>query len=144
MQQSYRRTVPVIAHSPADRNANPSIVVVDDQPDLLAVMVDVLESEGYHALGVESPAALEETLRATRPDLILLDVVLPGTSGIDLATHLRANGYRDTPIIAMSASLPMARSADDSHLFQETLVKPFAVSTLLARIERYCSPGADE
>jgi CheY-like chemotaxis protein len=63
--------------------------------------------------------------------------MLPGMSGIELAERLRAGGYSQTPMIAMSASGLMSRFAAESGYFQEAIDKPFDVDALLKCVERY-------
>jgi DNA-binding response OmpR family regulator len=77
-----------------------------------------------------------------RPGLFLLDLMLPGTSGIDVAEELRADSAPETPIVAMSASSEMLRRARDSRLFTDSLAKPFDLDDLVACVEHYLhDPG---
>ena len=111
-------------------------ILVDDEPALLTLLLDLLEAEGYITRAVADARGLYRALRDLRPDLFLLDIMLPGASGIELAEELHARGYRTTPMFAMSASRRMARLAADSGLFREVLVKPFDVFDFLASVER--------
>jgi CheY-like chemotaxis protein len=76
---------------------------------------------------------------AVSPALFLVDVMLPGMSGIELAEQLRAGGFARTPMIAMSASPGMLRAAAESRLFQEILPKPFDLTTLLDCVGRFAA-----
>lgn len=82
---------------------------------------------------------MQRVTQSAHPDVFLLDLMLPGMSGIDLARRLRDLGYLREPMIAMSASPRMLNAANRSGLFQETLAKPFDLSTLLDTVERYAS-----
>lgn len=74
--------------------------------------------------------------------LFLLDMMLVGTTGIEVARILRANGFADTPMIAMSASGQMLRAATDSRLFAATLPKPFELTHLLETVSRFTDQAA--
>ncbi len=116
-----------------------SIVVVEDEKDVLSLLCDVLESDGFEVIGLGRPDEVERMDSPPNPDMFLLDLMLPGMNGIDLARRLRACGYADEPIIAMSASPRMLNLASRSGLFQETISKPFDLSTLLDTVERCAS-----
>jgi CheY-like chemotaxis protein len=119
------------------------VVVVDDEPELLDLLRDIIEEEGYRVLPVNDPAKVESIARDVAPQLFLIDLMLPGTDGIELAGRLRSAGLADSPIVAMSASAAMLAAARASGLFQAALAKPFDLSTLLDVIGRY-TPGAGE
>jgi CheY-like chemotaxis protein len=113
------------------------IVVVEDEPEVLAVLRDLLELEDFKVVGFARPDLALSVLGTVTPDLFLIDIMLPGMSGIELAERLRAGGYSHTPMIAMSASGLMSRFAAESGYFQEAIDKPFDVDALLKCVERY-------
>jgi two-component system, OmpR family, response regulator MprA len=109
------------------------VLVVDDDPAVLSGLRRALVLEGYDVLTAEDGEAAIETASATKPDLIVLDVMLPGIDGLAACEHLRRTG--PMPILMLSAkdTVPdrvagLNRGADDY------LVKPFAVDELSARI----------
>jgi CheY-like chemotaxis protein len=114
-----------------------SILVLEDEPDVLNVVCTILEDAGYNALGITSPDRVEEALGSVTPNLFLMDIMLQGRSGIDVARALRAEGFPKTPMIAMSASPAMAGYARSSGVFDETIDKPFDLSHLLETVERH-------
>jgi two-component system, OmpR family, response regulator len=118
------------------------IVVIEDERDILQLLHDVLGLEHYHVIGVSRPNLVHATVETVKPDLFLIDVMLPGTSGVQLAEQLRASGHKHTPMIAMSASKLMSRVAVASGMFQEAIDKPFDLQSLLACIERHLSRTA--
>jgi CheY-like chemotaxis protein len=81
------------------------ILIVDDNPTNLKLATDVLLSEGF---GVEAAQDADEAraiLERRLPDLILMDIALPGMDGLTLTRLLRAQPrFRDTPIVALTAS----------------------------------------
>lgn len=112
------------------------IVVVDDEPDLRSLLHTVLADAGYDVQSFSHPVPVIQLAEAEkRPDLFLIDIMLPHMSGITLAAELRARGFKDTPKIAMSASTHMIRTAAESGLFDTTLEKPFDIDTLLDAVE---------
>ena len=112
-----------------------TIVLIEDDHAIAQTVQDVLEIEGYQVIAFAEPEPVCERITEAEPDAFLIDIMLPQKSGIELAQELRAEGYRDTCMIAMSASQLMTRAAQQSGLFTETLEKPFDVQTLLDTVE---------
>ncbi|MCI5825446.1 MAG: MtrAB system response regulator MtrA [Arcanobacterium sp.] len=110
------------------------ILVVDDDPGISEMVAILLESEGYEAIVVANGLQVLPLVRAERPDLVLLDVMLPGLDGVSVCRQLRAES--DVPIIMMSAKTDsvdviagLEAGADDY------VTKPFENSVLLARVK---------
>lgn len=115
------------------------ILVVEDERDIRDMLCELFEEEGYRVTCVNHWAHMMPINEAYRPDLLFVDLMLPGVSGIEVARRLREDGLPDTPMVAMSASPDMLRSAAHSKLFQETLPKPFDIERLLTYAERYAA-----
>lgn len=115
------------------------IVVVDDEQDLLNVMSDLLEMEGFSVVRVSQPREVVHLPPHIDPCLFLIDIMLPGMSGVELAQSLRDDGFPSTPMIAMSASTDMVKRAERTRLFEETMAKPFDPDELLSAVERHAS-----
>jgi CheY-like chemotaxis protein len=121
---------------PLMRPGGARILVVDDTPAVLDVVRKVLESEGYHvATCLESRHAVRMA-QEERPDLIMLDVVMPEVSGWEVLAKLRADpSFVRTPVIVCTAYVAEAlgRLAElkgpDQHL--GLLPKPFDVEELI-------------
>lgn len=110
------------------------ILVVDDDPDISEMVAILLESEGYEVVVAATGTAALPTFRAEYPDLVLLDVMLPGMSGVEVARQIRQES--DVPIIMMSALTDsvdvvagLEAGADDY------VTKPFENDVLIARIK---------
>lgn len=81
---------------PASREANslrhiPRVLVVDDNPDTMNLMQELLETQGYSVVTVADAAQAEMEIRRELPDLILSDVIMPGKSGYELCRELKAD-----------------------------------------------------
>lgn len=109
------------------------VVVVDDEPDLRSLICEVLEEEGYSVVSLPHPSLALKLEQV--PALFLIDLMLPGMTGIELAQELRQGPFRTTGMIGLSASSAMLRHANDSRLFQETIQKPFDLEYLLAAVK---------
>src|SRR5580765_3698717 len=111
------------------------VLLIEDEPGLVMTLTDRLKSEGYEVgAAADGPSGLQRALRE-RWDVILLDVMLPGSSGFDLCRDARQRGVT-TPIIMLTARgqvvdkvLGLKLGADDY------LTKPFDLLELSARIE---------
>lgn len=110
------------------------ILIIEDEPDLLRGLALNLKAEGYEALTADRGDAGAEMALRERPDLILLDIMLPGMNGLDVCRELRRRGF-DKPIIMLTAKaeevdrvVGLEVGADDY------LTKPFGLRELLARI----------
>jgi CheY-like chemotaxis protein len=117
------------------------VVVIDDDPGVLDVVCEVLKLEGYSVVPLEQPQPPEHLRAMAPPSVFLIDIMLGGTSGIEVADWLRRCGFPDTPMVAMSASQYMVTEAQGTGLFQETLSKPFELDTLVDVIERAMRPS---
>ncbi len=90
---------------------------------------------GLDAVGISHPDVVLDVARHRAPDLFLIDVMLPKTSGIEVAEDLRRNGFAQTPMVALSASSIMQDLARHSGVFDGVLAKPFDIDRLLATIQ---------
>ena len=116
------------------RSVDPLLVlVVDDDPDILDAICDILMGEGYRVArarhGREALAALDRE----RPALILLDLMMPVMDGLAFAQALRGReGDRDVPIIVISAEgNPQRAAAVGARAY---LSKPFDIDALLSEV----------
>ncbi len=110
-----------------------TILVVDDEPRIVQLVRDYLEHGGFTVLVASDGQAALRTARTGRPDLIVLDLGLPGLDGLDVARALRRDG--EAPIIMLTARtdetdklVGLELGADDY------LTKPFSPKELVARV----------
>ncbi len=119
------------------------ILVVDDDTALAEMIGIVLRTEGFHTVFCADGAEAVEAFRTSRPDLILLDVMLPGIDGIEVCRRVRAES--GVPIIMLTARadtsdvvVGLEAGADDY------IVKPFNPKELVARIRTRLRPVATD
>ena len=124
------------------------ILVVEDEPQLVAVLCDYLKASGYETCHLADGEAVLDTFTRWQPGLVLLDLMLPGADGVSLCRELRA--HSDVPVIMVTARvdevdrlLGLSVGADDY------ICKPFSprevvarVGTVLRRYRRHGGSGA--
>jgi two-component system, OmpR family, response regulator MtrA len=113
------------------------IVVADDDSDIRELVAFKLRQAGHDIVAVADGAAAVEACQLNAPDLVMLDVMMPGMSGIDACRALRANAsLADVPVILLTAR---AQEADIEHGFSagadDYVVKPFSPRELASRVE---------
>mgnify|MGYP002719236901 FL=1 len=111
----------------------PKILVVDDDPAISEMLTIVLEAEGFEAVPVMDGLEAVPAFRNQNPDLILLDLMLPGMSGVDICKEIRKES--NVPVVMLTAKtdtvdvvLGLESGADDY------ITKPFKPRELIARI----------
>ena len=140
-----RETTARAAHPRAGKRTR--VLAVDDEPQLLRFLRGVLTDAGYTSFGTGDPTEILPLLEAEDPHIVLLDLVLPGTTGFDVLKRIRE--VSEVPVIFLSAHdrdeeivRALSLGADDY------MVKPFSPSELLARVEaalrRRAMPGPVE
>jgi len=111
------------------------ILIVEDQEDVAQLIDIVLKNEGYTVAIARDGAQGLILARDWKPDLILMDIMLPGVDGGKLIARLRKEvETRDLPIIAMSASRTL-RDRTPELAADALLPKPFDVDTLLVQVK---------
>ncbi len=116
-------------------NKTLKILVVEDEPSLIFTLRDTLESEGYQVIVSEDGEHAVELVQEHSPDLMILDIMLPGKSGYDICKEVRALKYT-FPIIMLTAKDQEIDKVKGLNLgADDYLTKPFGVKELLARIQ---------
>ena len=109
------------------------ILVVDDDPMVATTVQRVLRPEGYEVEVALGGAAALEQARVNRPDLVVLDLMMPGIDGLEVCRQLRAD--RNLPILMLTARSGTADRVRGLDLgADDYLIKPFAYAELLARV----------
>jgi two-component system response regulator BaeR len=114
--------------------SNGLILIVEDEEKIAAVHQDYLRQAGYHTHIINNGLLVDEYVKTQMPDLILLDVMLPGKDGVQICRELRE--YSDVPVIMVSARveeidrlLGLEIGADDY------ICKPFSPREVVARVK---------
>ena len=123
-----------------------TVLVVDDEPIVREVVVRYLQHEGYRTLEAGDGEHAKILLEAERPDLVVLDVMLPGVDGLDLCRWIRAKS--ELPVILLTARGEEADRIIGLELGADDYVtKPFSPRELAARVRtvlRRSAPPPDE
>ncbi len=117
----------------------PRVLSVDDDQPLTDYITQILSKHNMNVRGLNKPIAILETLQEFKPDLLLLDVMMPGLSGFDLCRMLRATeAWGDLPIIFLTArSDEQGRSAAFQAGGTDFLIKPVLAEELVARVRAH-------
>ena len=110
------------------------VLIVEDEPKLASLVADYLKAAGYEAHCLENGLEVIPWVKGNQPDLIVLDLMLPGRGGLEVCKELRT--FTDLPIIIVTARVEevdrligLEAGADDY------LCKPFSVRELVARVK---------
>ena len=122
------------------------ILVIDDDPDILNALTMILESKGYQVVTARDGVEGLANLKAEKPDLMILDLLMPKMDGFAVCKELqdpRWSKYRDVPILILTSvreeasrrryELETGRELD----VDDYIEKPFAPDILLERVERF-------
>jgi PAS domain S-box-containing protein len=122
-----------------DIKDRPIILLIEDMKELTMMMVDYLEMAGYQVLTANNGIAGIEEAKKIHPDLILLDIQMPGIDGLEVTRRLRADpNFRITPIIALTAlAMPGDRERCLAAGTTDYLAKPVSLKKVAQMIEDY-------
>lgn len=114
----------------------PLIYIVEDDEDIRELSIYALRGAGFECEGFESAADFQAALSEKRPDLALLDIMLPGEDGLSVLRKLRAGSrFSSLPVIMLTAKGSEADKVKGLNLGADDYVsKPFGVTELTARI----------
>lgn len=117
----------------------PTILIADDDPEILSLLVDVLEPDGYRLLVAHDAESTLQLAQAHDPDLYLLDVAMPGSDGFEIVQQLKAQQpERQFPVVFLTA---LDQPAQVQQAFAlgalDYLTKPFSIAVLRARVHTW-------
>jgi len=121
---------------PTQYSSSPTILVVDDTPTNLSVLVGILQGHGYRILVARNGQSAIEIARRTQPDVMLLDVVMPGLNGFDVCRELRYHpAVSETIVIFLSALGDVSDKVTGLELGAvDYITKPYQSEEVLARV----------
>jgi two-component system response regulator ResD len=138
---------PAVKIAAVSDSSRGTVLVVDDEPTIVEVVARYMERAGYETRGAQDGPEALRLARLYRPDLVVLDVMLPGIDGIEVMKRLQEGDGRRTAVILLTARgeesdrlVGLRDGADDY------VVKPFSPAELVARVDavlRRVSPPAD-
>ncbi len=122
-----------------------SILITDDEPNIVLSLEFVLQEEGYRVRVARDGQEALDALAAELPDLLLLDVMLPRVSGFEVCERIRANPlWRDLRVVMLSAKGREVEVQKGLALGADAYVtKPFGMKELLAEVARQLGSGRD-
>ncbi|MCI0625300.1 MAG: response regulator [Acidobacteria bacterium] len=115
------------------------ILIVDDDPGILAMLQLMLRLEGFEVIVCDESPAVVDTIATQKPDLVLLDAMMPGLDGIQVLNAMRARELPNKPPVLLftgnsnEAYLKMAMQSGASGL----LAKPFVKEELLYQLQKF-------
>ncbi len=120
------------------------VLVVDDDPDILTLVAMKLELTGYQVVKADNGVDGLRIATETVPDLVFLDISMPGMSGIDVCRAMRENeSTKAVPVIMLTAR---GQEADLERSFaagaDDYMVKPVSLRELVSRASRFAQPDS--
>jgi two-component system, OmpR family, response regulator ResD len=132
----------IAAVSSANRTSTPKVLVVDDEPTIGDIVVRYLERAGYHAsVALDGAQALAMSAAST-PDLVVLDILLPGIDGLEVMRRLHEHDRRPAVILLTAKGEESDRIAGLRRGADDYVVKPFSPAELVARVEAVLRRGS--
>lgn len=122
----------------------PTVLVVEDDPVIIDLLTLTLEMEGWTVVAAsDAPTALD-LVREHRPDVVLSDVMMPGTSGLDLAADISGDpATRSVPVVLLSArALPAEVAEGMAAGARDYVTKPFDPDHLVQRLQAVVDAAA--
>jgi DNA-binding response OmpR family regulator len=126
----------------AEIPAHPTVLLVDDNRDLLRFLERLMEESGWKLLTAESASSARKLLNSAKPNAALLDYMLPDGNGVELGVQLRQSAPRMQVIVMTGSVLPPEEEAIcEEHDFP-VLRKPFLASDVMNQIRSRLTPAA--
>jgi DNA-binding response OmpR family regulator len=121
-----------------------TVALIEDDADLFGLLKYNLEKEGFRLVGSQTGKDALELCRHERPDLVILDIMLPGSDGLEICRGMRANpDLAHIPTIFLTA-----RASESDRILglelgaNDYMVKPFSIRELIARVRNQLRPPA--
>ncbi len=126
--------------------SKPVILIVDDEPDVVTLWRRALLMEGFEVLSAFDGISALDIVETERPDLILLDIMMPMMGGFETCRLLKTNPQtKDIPVLCVtSAQSPDLRRNVENAGAEGLLIKPFTTKELVAQINRFLAAAAGE
>lgn len=113
------------------------ILIVDDEPEIRRLVQEILEDEHYRVATADSAERARELFRQEQPDLVLLDIWMPGTDGITLLKEWSAGGRPEIPVVMISGHGTVETAVEATRLgAYDFIEKPVSMAKLLVTVDR--------
>jgi len=140
--------VAVIPTEPATAGDRKTILVVDDEPDILQLVVEALKSLGHEIVTASRGVEALHLVKSTRPNLVVLDAMLPEVHGFEICRKIKeSKRFGDTPVLMISAIYRGWRIAEDIKTLYKVdafLEKPFRINELRHTVERLLANAPEQ
>jgi len=112
------------------------ILIVDDNELMIDVMTYILMNSGYEVISLTNGDNVFNNIKLNRPDLIILDAILPGMDGREICQLLKLNeSTRDLPVIICSGDYTIDEAMKQKGAPNDILHKPFDISSLIEKVD---------
>jgi len=120
------------------------VVCIEDEPEMIDLVRLILGRKGFNVIGANGGIEGLETVRRTRPDLVLLDLMMPDMDGWEVYQQIKADpALRDIPVVVVTAKAQSIDKVLGLHIAKvdDYITKPFGPQELLESVEKILGPG---
>ena len=120
------------------------VVCIEDEPEMIDLVRLILGRKGFNVIGANGGIEGLETVRRLRPDLILLDLMMPDMDGWEVYQQIKADpALREIPVVVVTAKAQSIDKVLGLHIAKvdDYITKPFGPQELLESIEKILGPG---
>jgi DNA-binding response OmpR family regulator len=128
---------------PSVEQKNAKLLLVDDEPDILELLVLRLEAHGYNIITGQDGKEALDLIKKHRPDLIIMDVMMPPPDGFDVCKEIKnSEDYKDIPLILLTARCSKKDISKGSDVGADLLLpKPYDPQLLLSSVRNFLEPN---
>ncbi len=116
------------------------ILIVDDDKGTIRLVEELLTSRGYEVVSLDHPKFVYKTIRNERPDLVLLDIIMPYKDGYRVCEEIKSTFNESIPVILFTSQPYEKEFIKESYKdfkADDYMIKPFKANDLLTKIEQY-------